>query len=96
MRLFSVILEVQMPEDRAKEIESWNEDMEVSDFVDSVIKDHAKDRGLVIKGGTITVNRSIVNQLTEYQADIINHDNLDDLEEEILSGKACVNGNCED
>ena len=96
MRLFSVILEVQMPEEKAKEIESWNEDMEVSDFVDSVIKDHARDRGLVIKGGTISVSRSIVSQLTEYQADIINHDNLDDLEEEILSGKACVNGNCED
>lgn len=96
MKTYSAVVEIKMSEDKIKEIESWGEDITPTTYIDSVIGDHAKDRGLLIKLETIEVLEPVFNRLVENQIHLANQDAIDDLEEEILSGKACVNGNCED
>ena len=45
MKRFSVIIEVEIDEKKYNEVESWG--VEPSDYVCSVIADHAKDRGFL-------------------------------------------------
>jgi hypothetical protein len=96
MKKFSTVVEITMPDDKAKEIESWGEDITPISYIDSIIADHVKDRGLQIKLQTIEVITPVFTRLTESQTHLANQDALEDLEEEILLGKACINGNCED
>ena len=96
MKKFSTVIETTMPDEKVKEIESWGEDISHISYINSVIADHVKDRGLQIKLETIEVVTPVFIRLTETQTHLANQDALEDLEEEILSGKACVNGNCED
>lgn len=96
MKTYSAVIEIKMSEDKIKEIESWGEDITPITYIDSVIGDHAKDRGLIVKMEITEVDTPMFNRLTETQIHLSNQDALEDLEEEILSGKACINGNCED
>jgi hypothetical protein len=38
----------------------------------------------------------IYQDVKEYQHTLINHKAVEELEQEILEAKACINGNCED
>lgn len=96
MKKYSVVLEIDMPDDKAKEIETWGEDITPVTFINSIIADHVKERGLYIKLETTEVVGPIFQRLTETQTHLANQDAMADLENEILSGKACINGNCED
>ena len=96
MKKYSVVIEIDMPDEKANEIEKWGEDITPVTYINSIIADHVRDRGLQIKLDTTEVVKPIFVRLTETQSYLAQQDAMEDLEDEILSGKACINGNCED
>jgi len=60
------------------------------------VADHVIDRGLQVKLELTEVVKPVFVRLTETQSYLAQQDAIEDLEDEILSGKACINGNCED
>jgi hypothetical protein len=96
MKKFSVVMEIDMPDDKVKEIQSWGEDINPESYIKSVVADHVIDRGLQVKLELTEVVKPVFVRLTETQSYLAQQDAIEDLEDEILSGKACINGNCED
>ena len=96
MKKFSVVMEIDMPDDKVKEIQSWGEDINPESYIKSVVADHVIDRGLQVKLELAEVVKPVFVRLTETQSYLAQQDAIEDLEDEILSGKACINGNCED
>jgi len=96
MKKFSVVMEIDMPDDKVKEIQSWGEDINPESYIKSVVADHVIDRGLQVKLELTEVVKPVFVRLTETQSHLAQQDAMEDLEKEILSGKACINGTCED
>ena len=94
MTKFSAVVEVSMPKDKLNEIESWGEDITGETFIQSIIKDHVADRGLLCKLDVI--EGEVYNEVKEYAYEVINHKAVEELEKEILESKQCLNGTCED
>ena len=91
---FIVLAEVSMDEEKYKEVESW--EVEPVRYVDSVIADHARDRGLVLRLTVTETESSMYDTLNEVLIDASYRKAMEALEEEVLAGKACINGTCED
>ena len=94
MKRFSVIIEVEIDEKKYNEVESWG--VEPSDYVCSVIADHAKDRGFIIKTSVTEVERSLYSRLRVVADDFIGKDAIEDIEKAALANARCLNGKCED
>lgn len=91
---FTVVAEVQLDEEKYNEVKSW--EVEPSDFVESVIADHARDRGLILKLTVAETPSSMYDTLNEKLEEQLNRIALDELQQELFAGAACINGNCED
>ena len=93
MKRFLVIAEVKIDDLKYSEVNQWG--VEPTDYVTSIICDHARDRGLIIKARTIETDYKIYDQVNQ-SAEVIQKDMaFNELESEIIS-HACINGNCED
>ena len=51
LKKFSVLIEVELDQKKYDEVESWG--ISPSDYVASIISDHARDRGLIIFGNML-------------------------------------------
>lgn len=91
---FTLVLEVLVPESKVKEVESWNENITIEDFIESVVKDHVQDRGMLCK--VAVVEGDLYKDVKEYAHVTANHKAVIELEKEILEAKQCINGSCED
>lgn len=91
---FLAVVEVSMDKGRVKEIESWGEDITPEMHIGSIIKDHVQDKGLLCKLDVI--EGQIYNEVKEYAYQVLNHKAVEELEQEILESKMCINGSCED
>jgi len=94
MKRFSVIIEVELDDKKYSEVESWG--VEPSDYVNSVITDHARDRGFLMKTSVTEVEKSLYNRLRTAADDFIGKDAISDIEEAALANARCIGGNCED
>lgn len=94
VKAFTIVSEVLVPEGKIKEVESWNESITIEDFIESVIKDHVQDRGMLCK--VAVVEGDLYKEVKEYAHVTANHKAVIELEKEILESKQCINGTCED
>ena len=94
VKAFTIVAEVLVPEGKVKEVESWNENITIEDFIESVIKDHVQDRGMLCK--VAVVEGDLYKDVKEYAHVTANHKAVIELEKEILEAKQCINGVCED
>lgn len=91
---FLAVVEIGMDEGRVREIESWGEDITPEMHIESIIKDHVQDKGLLCK--LEVIEGDIYNETKEYAYQVLNHKAVEELEKEILEAKQCINGTCED
>jgi hypothetical protein len=91
---FTLVLEVLVPESKIKEVESWHENISIEDYIESVVKDHVHDRGMLCK--LAVVEGDLYRDVKEYTHEIANHKAVVALEQEILDSKMCIGGSCED
>ena len=91
---FLAVVEVSMPKDKLNEIESWGEDITGETYIQSIIKDHVADKGLLCKIDVIEGN--LYSEVKEYAYVTLNHKAVEELEKEILEAKNCIGGTCED
>lgn len=94
MKKFFVMMEVQVDNAKYDEVVSWG--LTPNDYVKTLLTDHARDRGLVIRPSVIETQSRLFDYLGDVIEKKIRDDALAELEEEILTGSACINGNCED
>jgi len=93
MKRFLVIAEVKIDDAVYDEVIEWG--VEPTDYVTSILCDHARDRGLIIKARTIETDYKIYDQVNQ-SVEVIQKDMaFNELESEIIAN-ACINGNCED
>jgi hypothetical protein len=91
---FLAEVEIGMDKNRVKEIESWGEDITPEMHIESIIKDHVQDKGLLCKLDVI--EGGIYSEVKEYAYEVLNNKAVEELEKEILEAKQCINGTCED
>jgi hypothetical protein len=94
VKAFTIVSEVLVPVGKIKEVESWNENITIEDYIESVIKDHVQDRGMLCK--VAVVEGDLYKEVKEYAHVTANHKAVIELEKEILEAKQCINGSCED
>jgi len=93
MKKFLVLAEVEIDEKKYKEVQSWN--VEPTDFIVSVLADHGRDRGLMIKMRSMEVEYNMLDDLCRSADSIAKDKAFDELEEVVLKNAMCVGGNCE-
>jgi len=93
MKKFLVLAEVQLDEKKYEEVQSWN--VEPSDFIISVLADHGRDRGLMIKMRCMETEYDLLNDVSRSADTIAKDKAFDELEEVVLMNAMCVGGNCE-
>jgi len=91
---FLAVVEVTMPKEKLTEIESWGEDITGETYIQSIIKDHVLDKGLLCKLDVI--EGDVYSEVKEYAYEVLNNKAVEELEREILEAKNCANGICED
>lgn len=91
---YLAVVELSMDKNKVKEIESWGEDITPETFIESIIKDHVADKGLLCKIDVI--EGDIYRDVKEYAYVTLNHQAVEELEREVLASKQCPNGVCED
>jgi hypothetical protein len=93
MKRFLVLAEVEMDDKKYAEVQSWN--VEPTDFIISVLADHGRDRGLLIKMRCMETEYHLLDDVSR-SADAIAKDKaFDELGEVVLHNAMCVGGNCE-
>jgi hypothetical protein len=93
MKRFLVIAEVKIDDAVYDEVNEWG--VEPSDYITSILCDHARDRGLIIKARTIETDYKIYDEVNQ-SVEVIQKDMaFNELESEIIAN-ACISGNCED
>ena len=91
---FSVVASITIDEDKLRMIGSLGGEITPETYIESVIKDHVQDRGMLININVL--EGDIYKDVKEYQHTLINHKAVEELEQEILDAKMCINGTCED
>lgn len=91
---YSVVANITIDEDKLRMIGSLGGEITPETYIESVIKDHVQDRGMLININVLEAD--IYKDVVEYQHNVVNHKAVEELENEILSAKACYNGTCED
>ena len=93
---FSVVIDVRLDDSKYNKVSQW-EGIEPTDFVRSVIQDHAQDRGLLVDIDVTESDSPMVDKLKEKRSELMREDALNDIEAEIMANNInCVGGNCED
>jgi len=93
MRKFLYVAEVKIDEEKYQEVLSWG--ISPADFVNSVLTDHGRDRGLLMQTAVYETVESIFEPVTDEAENLIETFLLEDLELEILNNRMCIGGNCE-
>ena len=92
MKRFLVVAEVEVDDKKYNEVVTWN--VEPSDWVTSVLADHGRDRGMMIKMRTTENDYNMFNDVNRAVEAIAKDKAFDELEEALLQNQLCVSGNC--
>ena len=93
MRKFLYVAEVKIEDSKYQEVLGWG--IDPTDFVSSVITDHARDSGLIMQPATFETPESVYASVLKETESAIENVLMDDLENEILTNRMCIGGNCE-
>jgi len=93
MRKFLYVAEIKIEEAKYQEVLGWG--IDPADFVSSVLTDHGRDRGLLIESATYETPDSVYVSVIKETESAIQDLLMEDLEEEILTNRMCIGGNCE-
>ena len=93
MKRFLVLSEVEM--DEKKYTDLVKEGFEPTDFIVSVLADHGRDRGLMIKMRCVETEYHLLDDVCKAADTIATDKAFDELEEAMLKNNMCVGGNCE-
>lgn len=93
MKRFLVLAEVELDDKKYNDL--IKDGFEPTDFIISVLADHGRDRGLIIKMRCMETDYHLLDDVSR-SADAIAKDKAyDELEEVVLKNAMCVGGNCE-
>ena len=93
MKKFITIASIGIDDKQYNNVTSWN--VEVTDWINSVLADHGRDRGMMIKMRTIEVEYDMLEDVCRAADAIAKDKAFDELEEAVLKNAMCVGGNCE-
>lgn len=93
MKRFLVLAEVEMEETQYSDLNKKN--IEQTDFINSVLADHGRDRGLKIKMRCIETEYHLLEDVCKAADTIATDKAFDELEEAMLKVNMCPSGNCE-
>jgi len=92
MKKFLVVAEIDLDNKKYAEVESWG--VEPSDWVTSVLADHGRDRGMIIKMRTTENDYNMFADINRAVEAIAKDKAFDELEETLLNNQLCISGNC--
>ena len=92
MKKFLVVAEIDLDDKKYAEVESWG--VEPSDWVTSVLADHGRDRGMIIKMRTTENDYNMFSDVNHAVETIAKDKAFDELEETLLNNQLCLNGQC--
>ena len=93
MKRFLVLSEVEIDDKKYNEVTSWG--VEPTDWITSVLADHGRDRGMMIKMRCMETDYHLLDDVCKSAETIATHKVFDELEEAMLTNNLCVGGNCE-
>lgn len=93
MKRFLVIAEVEMEDAQYSDLNKKG--IEQTDFINSVLADHGRDRGLKIKMRCVETEYHLLDDVSRAADTIATDKAFDELEEAMLKNNMCVGGNCE-
>lgn len=93
MKRFLVLAEVEMEDTQYSDLNKKN--IEQTDFINSVLADHGRDRGLKIKMRCIETDYHLLEDVCKAADTIATDKAFDELEEAMLRVNMCPSGNCE-
>ncbi len=93
MKRFLVLAEVEMEDTQYSDLNKKN--IEQTDFINSVLADHGRDRGLKIKMRCIETEYHLLEDVCKAADTIATDKAFDELEEAMLRVNMCPSGNCE-
>ena len=93
MKRFLVLAEVEMEETQYHDLNKKG--IEQTDFMNSVLADHGRDRGLKIKMRCIETEYHLLEDVCKAADTIATDKAFDELEEAMLKVNMCPSGNCE-
>ena len=93
MKRFLVLAEVEIDDKKHAEVNSWG--VEPSDWVTSVLADHGRDRGMIIKMRCVETDYHMLDDVSLAADSIAKDKAFDELGEVMLKNAMCVGGNCE-
>jgi hypothetical protein len=93
MKRFLVLSEIEIDDKKYDDL--VKDGFEPTDFVISVLADHGRSRGLIIKMRCMETEYHLLDEVSR-SADAIAKDKaIDELEEVMLNNTLCPSGNCE-
>jgi hypothetical protein len=93
MKRFLVLSEIEIDDKKYDDL--IKDGFEPTDFVISVLADHGRSRGLIIKMRCMETEYHLLDEVSR-SADAIAKDKaFDELEEAMLNNALCPSGNCE-
>ena len=93
MKRFLVLAEVEMEDGQYSDLNKKG--IEQTDFINSVLADHGRDRGLKIKMRCIETEYHLLDDVCKAADTIATDKAFDELEEAMLKVNMCPSGNCE-
>ena len=93
MKRFLVLAEVEMEDTQYSDLNKKG--IEQTDFINSVLADHGRDRGLKIKMRCIETDYHLLDDVCKAADTIATDKAFDELEEAMLKVNMCPSGNCE-
>jgi len=93
MKRFLVLAEVEMEDTQYHDLNKKG--IEQTDFINSVLADHGRDRGLKVKMRCIETEYHLLDDVCKAVDTIATDKAFDELEEAMLSVNMCPGGNCE-
>lgn len=94
MRRVLYIAEVSMSDDQYNQVIGWGVD--ASEYVESVLSDYARDRGLVLKTGAYEADHPMFERVEKNALHLMEADEMNDFEADLINNVTCPLGGCED
>ena len=93
MKRFLVLAEIELDDKKYDDL--IKDGFEPTDFVVSVLADHGRDRGMMIKMRCMENEFHLLDDVCRSADTIAKNKAFDELEEVMLKNAMCVGGNCE-
>jgi len=92
MKRFLVLSEVEIDDKKYNDL--VKDGFEPTDFIISVLADHGRDRGMMIKMRCLENEYNLLDDVCKAADNIAKDKAFDELEEAMLNNQLCVSGNC--